>query len=56
MICVRSCFSVENVKAGSPRSVIASSWSPTSMCAFACAAGTARAAATKTIAEMTPLA
>src|SRR6266581_4890986 len=55
MICVRSCFSVGNVNVGLPRSVIASSWTPTSMCAFASAAGTHRTAATKTIAAATPI-
>src|SRR5213593_810102 len=54
-ICVRSCFSVGNVNAGLPRSVMASSWMPTSMCALADAAGTARPAATRTIAAATPM-
>src|SRR6478609_7565881 len=54
-ICVRSCFRVGNVNVGLPRSVIASSWMPTSMCALACAAGTARPAATRTIAAATPM-
>src|SRR5438093_6280602 len=55
MICVRSCFIVGNVNVGLPRSVMASSWIPTSMCALADAAGTARPAATRTIAAATPM-
>src|SRR2546425_4263949 len=55
MICVRSCFRVGNVKAGLPRSVMASSWMPTSMCALADAGGTAKPAATRTIAAATPM-
>src|ERR1700675_3994765 len=54
-ICVRSCFRVGNVNVGLPRSVIASSWMPTSMCALACAAGTARPAATGKIPAATPM-
>src|SRR5438067_6861280 len=53
-IWVRSCFKVEKVKVGLPLSVIASSWMPTSRCRCACAAGTARPAATRTIAAKTP--
>src|SRR5439155_9275505 len=52
---VRSCFRVGNVKVGFPRSVMASSWMPTSMCALADAAGTHKPAATKTIAAATPI-
>src|SRR5712691_2899088 len=54
-ICVRSCFSVGNVNVGLPCSVSASSCMPTSMCAFADAAGTHKPAATKTIAAATPI-
>src|SRR5437763_15231519 len=50
----RSCFIVPNVKSGLPRSAMASSCMPMSMWRAACAAGTARAAATKPIAAKTP--
>src|SRR5204863_361288 len=53
--CTRSCFIVPNVKSGLPRSAIASSCMPMSMCRAACAAGTARAAAKTRIAAKTPI-
>src|SRR2546430_17254740 len=55
MIWVRSCFRVGNVKEGFPRSVMASSWMPTSMCALADAAATHKPAAMTTIAAATPI-
>src|SRR5882724_9213065 len=46
---------VGNVKVGFPRSVMASSWMPISMCTLADAAGTHKPAATKAIAAATPI-